>query len=282
MQVDEEGPAKPRRILKVKRNAASAGVKREVPADPIPQMDFRPQKEKPPPEKKQKSNEGKAKARPQKRKLFKVGEKNLPTCPRTQVSQKPITWGKKRVNKMKDRMKGRFRNITLRPGMYDAAFEKRTKKKWGFTAFRNTYGCYAVWEHLVDYFQGSTPDPNDFVRRNMKMGLNLQERFKTGRLTFNRDIRRICQDNGCPEIVKSAMTLKQVQADSKFRQIVEDLCSVPADEVCPLTQAYIVWCIRHNFKGGDWQEELEKFAEIEVGHGRRKGKVTDNAKKASA
>ena len=72
MQVDEEGPAKPRRILKVKRNAASAGVKREVPADPIPQMDFRPQKEKPPPEKKQKSNEGKAKARPQKRKLFKV------------------------------------------------------------------------------------------------------------------------------------------------------------------------------------------------------------------
>ena len=50
-------------------------------------------------------------------------------------------------------MKGRFRNITLRPGMYDAAFEKRTKKKWGFTAFRNTYGCYAVWEHLVDYFQ---------------------------------------------------------------------------------------------------------------------------------
>lgn len=268
MQVDaspNEAAAGARRKVKVKRGAdGGASLKRSAEsANPEPAVSFEAPKEKAPAQKKRKTNEGKAVAVQKKVKgAFRIGEP-LPECKKAKVPGKPTAWSKRQIMKIKDSMRGRYKgNLKLQPTKEAKPFETKSRRHWKFAEYRDKYGVYMEWDSIVDYYQGITPDPADFVRRNMKGTLNLQEKFKSGRSKFNSLIK--AASDRLPLEARATSSLPKVQKDTKFQRLIEEVTESSFKDVCDLTQAYVVQFIRAGCKAQqDLQEKTQAYAESE-------------------
>lgn len=184
----------------------------------------------------------------------------LPKCAPVKLPPRPDSWSLGRLNWERNLLRGHWKPIKgIAPPPSAAPFECKAKSHWTFKRYRNKYGVYADWPSLVDYFQTITPDPAGFVRRNMKMALNLQKHFKKGRFSLNRCIET--SDN-IPANVRAEGPLATLQKEEDFRAWIAEVTGSPFEQVCANTQAYVVLFVRASFKLGDAQKAVTEFAGV--------------------